>query len=75
MRDVVYFHGHGSAHALIVLALYAVLGAGAAFDRVHTEDAAGEGREPSIRLINGFGARRYARRTCARLQSVAVCSS
>ena len=30
MRDVVYFHGHGSTHALIVLALYAVLGAGAA---------------------------------------------
>jgi len=30
MRDVVYFHGHGSTHALIVLALYAVLGAAAA---------------------------------------------
>ena len=30
MRDVVYFHGHGSTHALIVLALYAVLGAGVA---------------------------------------------
>jgi hypothetical protein len=26
LRDVVYFHGHGSSHALIVLALYAVLG-------------------------------------------------
>jgi hypothetical protein len=30
MRDVVYFHGHGSTHALIVLALYAVLGSGIA---------------------------------------------
>jgi Protein of unknown function (DUF3533) len=30
MRDVVYFHGHGSTHALIVLALYAVLGGGVA---------------------------------------------
>ena len=30
MRDVVYFNGHGSSHALIVLALYAVLGAGVA---------------------------------------------
>jgi hypothetical protein len=27
LRDVVYFNGHGSLHALIVLALYAVLGA------------------------------------------------
>jgi hypothetical protein len=27
MRDVVYFNGHGSSHALIVLAVYAVLGA------------------------------------------------
>lgn len=30
MRDVVYFHGHGSSHGLIVLALYAVLGAAVA---------------------------------------------
>ena len=30
MRDVVYFNGHGSSHALIVLAIYAVLGAGVA---------------------------------------------
>jgi hypothetical protein len=30
MRDVVYFHGHGCTHALIVLALYAALGAGVA---------------------------------------------
>ena len=30
MRDVVYFHGHGCTHALIVLALYTVLGAGVA---------------------------------------------
>jgi hypothetical protein len=26
LRDVVYFHGHGSTHALIVLALYALVG-------------------------------------------------
>jgi hypothetical protein len=26
LRDVVYFHGHGSTHAVIVLALYAVVG-------------------------------------------------
>jgi hypothetical protein len=30
MRDVVYFQGHGCTHALIVLALYAVLGAAVA---------------------------------------------
>jgi hypothetical protein len=30
LRDVVYFNGHGSAHALIVLAVNAVLGAGVA---------------------------------------------
>jgi uncharacterized phage infection (PIP) family protein YhgE len=30
MRDVVYFNGHGSSHALIVLAIYAVLGAAGA---------------------------------------------
>ena len=30
MRDVVYFDGHGSTHALIVLAVYAVLGAAVA---------------------------------------------
>jgi hypothetical protein len=30
LRDVVYFNGHGSSHALIVLALYAVLGAAVA---------------------------------------------
>jgi hypothetical protein len=30
LRDVVYFNGHGSSHALIVLAIYAVLGAGVA---------------------------------------------
>jgi hypothetical protein len=27
MRDVVYFHGHGMAYALLVLGLWAVLGA------------------------------------------------
>jgi hypothetical protein len=27
MRDVVYFHGHGSSQALLVLALYAIVGA------------------------------------------------
>jgi hypothetical protein len=26
MRDVVYFHGHGMTHALLVLGIYAVLG-------------------------------------------------
>ena len=30
MRDVVYFHGHGSSHELIVLAVYVVLGAAVA---------------------------------------------
>ena len=30
LRDVVYFSGHGSSHALIVLAVYAVLGAAVA---------------------------------------------
>ena len=31
MRDVVYFHGHGMSHALIVLVSYAVLGAAVVF--------------------------------------------
>jgi Protein of unknown function (DUF3533) len=30
MRDVVYFNGHGSSHALLVLGLYAIVGAGIA---------------------------------------------
>jgi hypothetical protein len=30
LRDVVYFHGHGSLLALIVLALYALVGFGVA---------------------------------------------
>ena len=30
LRDVVYFNGHGSAHALIVLAVYAAVGASVA---------------------------------------------
>jgi hypothetical protein len=29
MRDVVYFHGHGARNALVVLAIYAVVGAAA----------------------------------------------
>ena len=42
MRDVVYFHGHGSSHALIVLAVYAVLGAAVAIlaYRLRTRTAA-----------------------------------
>jgi hypothetical protein len=31
MRDVVYFHGHGMTHALLVLGTYAVLGAAVVF--------------------------------------------
>jgi hypothetical protein len=27
MRDVVYFHGHGTTHALLVLGIYPILGA------------------------------------------------
>lgn len=27
MRDVVYFHGHGTTHALLVLGTFAILGA------------------------------------------------
>jgi hypothetical protein len=44
LRDVVYFDGHGSTHALIVLALYAVVGcvvaAGAYRFRLHPQPAA-----------------------------------
>ena len=38
LRDVVYFSGHGSSHALVVLGGYAVVGAGVALiaDRVRT---------------------------------------
>jgi hypothetical protein len=31
MRDVVYFHGHGMTHALLVLGIYAILGATVVF--------------------------------------------
>ena len=31
MRDVVYFHGHGMTHALLVLSIYAILGATTVF--------------------------------------------
>jgi hypothetical protein len=31
MRDVVYFHGHGMTHALLVLGIYAILGATTVF--------------------------------------------
>ena len=43
LRDVVYFHGHGSERALIVLALYAIVGFAVATAvyrlRVHTKTA------------------------------------
>ena len=43
LRDVVYFHGHGSTRALIVLALYAIVGFAVAIGvyrfRVRTEPA------------------------------------
>ena len=43
MRDVVYFHAHGSSHELIVLAAYAVLGAAVAMIsyRLRTRSGAG----------------------------------
>jgi uncharacterized phage infection (PIP) family protein YhgE len=46
MRDVVYFNGHGSTRALIVLAVYTVLGAGVAliFHRIHSRTASAERR-------------------------------
>jgi hypothetical protein len=42
LRDVVYFNGHGSSHALIVLAVYAVLGGAVAMiaRRLRTRAAA-----------------------------------
>jgi len=42
LRDVVYFNGHGSSHALIVLAVYAVLGGAVAMTarRLRTRPAA-----------------------------------
>jgi hypothetical protein len=45
MRDLVYFNGHGSSRALIVLAIYTVLGAGVAMivDRLRAPAAAATG--------------------------------
>ena len=42
LRDLVYFNGHGASHALIVLAVYAVLGAGVALtaDRLRARHSA-----------------------------------
>ena len=45
MRDVVYFHGHGSSHALIVLAVYAVLGAAVAMIAYRLRARAGAATE------------------------------
>src|SRR5262245_1123984 len=44
MRDVVYFNGHGSSHALIVLAIYAVLGAAVAMIAYRLRTRAGGAR-------------------------------
>jgi hypothetical protein len=45
MRDIVYFHGHGSSDALIVLGVYAVLGAAVAMTayRLRTRPGAATG--------------------------------
>ena len=41
LRDVVYFNGHGSGHALVTLAVYAVLGAGVALTAYRLRTRAG----------------------------------
>jgi hypothetical protein len=52
LRDVVYFDGHGSTHAMIVLALYAIGGLAVATGvnrfRVHTKPAGTRNREVTI---------------------------
>jgi len=49
MRDVAYFHGHGTTHALVVLALWAVLGAALAItvDWVRGRGALAPARQPT----------------------------
>jgi hypothetical protein len=58
LRDVVYFNGHGSSHALIVLALYAVLGGAVAMiaRRLRTRAAVRAAPPSSPRPSAGRGA-------------------
>jgi hypothetical protein len=48
LRDVVYFNGHGSTDALIVLALYAVLGGAAAMVAAFVRAGTRSRRQPRI---------------------------
>jgi hypothetical protein len=54
LRDVVYFHGHGSTHALMVLALYALVGfavtAGAYAVRVRSNPGEPTAEDVTVRL-------------------------
>jgi uncharacterized phage infection (PIP) family protein YhgE len=47
MRDVVYFNGHGSADALIVLSIYAVVGAAVALTVAHFRAATTSRERPA----------------------------
>jgi hypothetical protein len=54
LRDVVYFNGHGASHALIVLAFYAVLGAGVAMtaDRLRARHRAAAMATAGLRSLD-----------------------
>jgi hypothetical protein len=57
LRDIVYFNGHGASHALIVLTVYAVLGAGVAMtaDRMRARRAAAAMATARPRSLDAVG--------------------
>ena len=63
LRDVVYFDGHGAAHALIVLAAYAVLGVGVAMtaDRLRARPRAAAMAATGARSLDAVGVVRASR--------------
>jgi hypothetical protein len=63
LRDVVYFNGHGSSHALIVLAVYAVLGFGVAMtaDRLRARPRAAAMAATGRRSLDAVGVIRASR--------------
>jgi hypothetical protein len=63
LRDVVYFNGHGASHALIVLAVYAMLGAGVAMtaDRLRARHKAAATAATGRRPLDAVGVAQASR--------------
>jgi hypothetical protein len=63
LRDIVYFKGHGASHALIVLTVYALLGAGVAMtaDKLRTRHRAAAMATAGPRSLDAVGVGRASR--------------